>query len=173
MVYAAYPSIVDAKFRNTHGFPQPPATVGALEGQALLARHRILPQPASHASRFRTVESRRAPRPSGCYASSGPRRWPSAADLATLPPMPPAPPPIPINRVPVLTLWATVVAERVGHAPDTALTLARPKARRLGIMDEAQQASERNAAAAGLKPRVQTVRLLGRGILLLDGSLCR
>ena len=52
-------------------------------------------------------------------------------------------PPLPIrvNRAPVLTLWATVVVERLGHPPDTALTLGRfvagssacAKARRLGI----------------------------------------
>jgi hypothetical protein len=39
-----------------------------------------------------------------------------------------------------------------------------------GIMDEAQEAAERNAAAAGLKPRVQTVRLLGRDIPVLPGA---
>ena len=30
--------------------------------------------------------------------------------------MDPAPPPIPVNRAPVLTLWAAVVAERLGYA---------------------------------------------------------
>jgi len=43
---------------------------------------------------------------------------------------------------PVLTLWATVVAEQLGRLPETALTLsrfvagssARAKARRLGII---------------------------------------
>jgi hypothetical protein len=32
-------------------------------------------------------------------------------------------PPICVNRAPVLTLWATVVAERLGYPSDTALTL--------------------------------------------------
>ncbi len=32
---------------------------------------------------------------------------------------------IPINRAPVLTLWAAVVAERLGFDPDAALTLGR------------------------------------------------
>jgi hypothetical protein len=75
-----------------------------------------------------------------------------------------------------------VVAEHLGYPPDTALTLgravcsasARTKVRHLGIMDEAQQAAERNVAAAALKPRVQTVRLLGRDIPVLpaaDGPL--
>jgi hypothetical protein len=49
-------------------------------------------------------------------------------------------PPIRVNRAPALTLWAAVVAERLGgHPPETALTLgrfvagssARAKARRL------------------------------------------
>jgi len=30
-------------------------------------------------------------------------------------------PPIRVNRAPVLTLWATVVAERLGYPPETAL----------------------------------------------------
>jgi hypothetical protein len=51
---------------------------------------------------------------------------------------------------------------------------ARIKVRRLGITDEAQEAEERNAQAAGLNPDVQTVRLLGRDIPVLpaaDGTL--
>jgi hypothetical protein len=81
-------------------------------------------------------------------------------------------PPIRVNRAPVLTLWATVVAERLGHPPETALTLgrfvagssARAKARRMGISDEKQDAEERHVRAAELKPQRQTVRLLGRDI---------
>jgi hypothetical protein len=46
-----------------------------------------------------------------------------------------------INRAPVLTLWAAVVAQRLGFAEDEALTLgkalaglnAQAKGRRLGI----------------------------------------
>ena len=49
--------------------------------------------------------------------------------------------PIKVNRAPVLTLWAAIVAEWLGHPPDTAFSLAsavvgtaaRAKARRLGI----------------------------------------
>jgi hypothetical protein len=91
-------------------------------------------------------------------------------------------PPIRVNRAPVLTLWATVVAERLGHPPETALTLgrfvagssARAKARRLGISDEKQDAEERHARAAELKPRRQTIHLLGRDIPVVaadDGTL--
>jgi hypothetical protein len=46
-----------------------------------------------------------------------------------------------VNRAPVLTLWVTVVAERLGYAPEEALTLgkavaglnAQAKGRKLGI----------------------------------------
>jgi hypothetical protein len=49
-----------------------------------------------------------------------------------------------INRAPVLTLWATVVAERLGYDQEAALTLgkavaglnAQSKGRRLGIFEE-------------------------------------
>jgi hypothetical protein len=96
--------------------------------------------------------------------------------------MAPTPPSIRVNRAPVLTLWSTVVAERLGHAPETALTLgrfvagssARAKARRLGISDEKQDAEERHARAAELKPRRQTIRLLRRDSPVLtatDGTL--
>jgi hypothetical protein len=91
-------------------------------------------------------------------------------------------PPIRLNRAPVLTVWAAVVAERLGYPPDTALTLgrfvagssARAKARRLGISDDKQDAEQRHARAAELKPRRQTVHLLGRDIPVLaadDGTL--
>ena len=57
----------------------------------------------------------------------------------TLMPRPPAAG-LEINRAPVLILWAAVVAERLGHPADTALTLgravagsaARVKARNIG-----------------------------------------
>jgi hypothetical protein len=87
------------------------------------------------------------------------------------------------STAPVLTLWATVVAERLGYPPETALTLgrfvagssARAKARRLGISGEKQDAEERHTPATELKPRRQTVHLLGRDIPVLaadDGTLC-
>jgi hypothetical protein len=90
--------------------------------------------------------------------------------------------PVRVNRAPVLTLWAAIVAERLGHGPDTALTLgrfvagssARAKARRLGIIDEVQDAEERRIRAAALKPRRQIIRLLGREVPVLaapDGTL--
>ncbi len=60
------------------------------------------------------------------------------------------------NRAPVLTLWATVVAERLGYDYETALTLgkgvaglnAQSKGRRLGIFEEQKDQNEKG------KPRV-------------------
>ncbi|MGE0527491.1 MAG: hypothetical protein AB7P49_10545 [Bdellovibrionales bacterium] len=70
------------------------------------------------------------------------------------------------------------MAERLGHSPETALTLgravagssARVKARSLGIADERTEMEEREARAAELKPRRQTVHLLGRDIPVLAGD---
>ncbi|MFI5372406.1 MAG: hypothetical protein ACHQ52_12680 [Candidatus Eisenbacteria bacterium] len=81
------------------------------------------------------------------------------------------PVPITINRAPVLTLWAAVVAERLGHDRDAALTLGRAvaglnaqtKARRLGIArPDPAAAAERGRvrAAAG----ATHVELLGRHV---------
>ncbi|MDN3565593.1 hypothetical protein QWZ14_14590 [Paeniroseomonas aquatica] len=79
------------------------------------------------------------------------------------------PSPIRVNRAPVLTLWAAVVARRLGHPAATAWSLAgvvagtaaRAKARRLGLAGEAEGGRDRPAAAAG-----DTLRLLGRRIVL-------
>lgn len=96
--------------------------------------------------------------------------------------MNPSPPPIRVKCSPVLTLWATVVAERLGHPSETSLTLgrfvasssARAKARRLGISDEKQNVGERRVRAAELQPSRQMVHLLGRDVPVLpadDGTL--
>jgi hypothetical protein len=89
--------------------------------------------------------------------------------------------PLTINRAPVLTLWAAVVAERLGHPPDTALTLgravagsaARVKARSIG---REERKSDRDADTPQLRPKHVTapVFLLGKSIRLLpnaDGEL--
>src|SRR3954451_6299929 len=78
-------------------------------------------------------------------------------------------PPIRVNRAPVLTLWASVVAERLGHPHDTALSLAnavagtaaRAKAKRLGIAEDRDQAKEQGSTRAA-----HTVRLLGKDVRL-------
>ena len=70
-----------------------------------------------------------------------------------------------VNRAPVLTLWAAVVAERLGHNPETALSLAsalagtaaRAKARRLGLVEDAAAPRSQTAPA-------RLIRLLGRDI---------
>jgi hypothetical protein len=79
-------------------------------------------------------------------------------------------PGIKVNRAPVLTPWAAVVAERLGYPPDLALTLghavagssARAKARGIGIANDKDHAAE----TRGHEPRTafKPVRLLGRGI---------
>ena len=88
--------------------------------------------------------------------------------------MPPTDPlPLRVNRAPVLTLWAAVVAERLGHPEETALTLgaavagtaARAKVRRLGIAEDRPEDDgqrRRGDAAEGSR----AVRLLGREILV-------
>lgn len=86
----------------------------------------------------------------------------------------PGPNAIQVNRAPVLTLWAAVVAERLGHPPDLALSLAkavagtaaRAKARRLGIAEESDQAKDRHDAAPA--PPQRTARLLGKQIRLTN-----
>ena len=85
--------------------------------------------------------------------------------------------PIKVNRAPVLTLWAAVVAERLGHPPDTALSLAsavagtaaRAKARRLGIAEESDHAKERADASPGASPH-GAARLLGKTVRLVHGK---
>lgn len=77
---------------------------------------------------------------------------------------------IPINRAPVLTLWAAVVAERSGHDEQAALTLgqalaglnAQSKGRRLGIYEAASGDSEKEQKKKTVTSSV--VRLLGREI---------
>lgn len=77
------------------------------------------------------------------------------------------PEPILINRAPVLALWATVVAERLGYSRDEALSLgkavtgltAQSKGRRLGIYEK------REAIGGEEKPRAaMTVELMGRQV---------
>ncbi len=77
---------------------------------------------------------------------------------------------IKINRAPVLTLWATVVAERLGYDKETALTLgkavaglnAQSKGRRLGIYEE--KSAEEKKKEKPMERPLEFVELLGRGI---------
>jgi len=77
---------------------------------------------------------------------------------------------IQINRAPVLTLWAAIVAERLGHDEQAALTLgkavaglnAQSKGRRLGIFEEKEQQPEEKGEKKEKPPRLEAVPLLGR-----------
>jgi len=76
-----------------------------------------------------------------------------------------------INRAPVLTLWATVVAERLGYASDTALTLgkcvaglnAQSKGRMLGIFGPPKSRHAGPPKKTGLGEDFW-VELCGRGV---------
>ncbi len=83
------------------------------------------------------------------------------------------PAPVKVNRAPVLTLWAAIVAERLGHPAETAFSLAsavagtaaRAKARRLGIAEERQEASPRQSGPPG---RRHVLHLLGRDVPVVE-----
>ena len=83
-----------------------------------------------------------------------------------------------INRAPVMTLWAAVVAERLGYPPETALTMGRTvaglnaqsKGQRLGIFEPAEELSGQKDEAEKriTKTEPKTVRLLGRQVPVLE-----
>ncbi len=76
---------------------------------------------------------------------------------------------ITINRAPVLTLWTFVVAERLGHKPDEALTLAKAvvgltagaKAKRLGIHRPREAGKESKPKRKAENDEGKRVELLG------------
>jgi hypothetical protein len=77
---------------------------------------------------------------------------------------------IKINRAPVLTLWAAVVAERLGYNKNEALTLgkavaglnAQSKGRRLGIYEEKTEEEKETKKEKPVK--VEFIEILGRGV---------
>lgn len=78
---------------------------------------------------------------------------------------------IKINRAPVLTLWAAIVAERLGYNKNEALTLGRAvaglnaqsKGRRLGIYEEKTEEGKEKEGKA--KPaKLEFIEILGRGV---------
>ncbi len=77
-----------------------------------------------------------------------------------------------VNRAPVLTLWAAVVAERLGHSHDAALTLgkavaglnAQSKGRRLGIFGAAKPEAESSMRRPSEAAPSDTILLLGRAV---------
>lgn len=80
---------------------------------------------------------------------------------------------IKINRAPVLTLWATVVAERLGYDEETALTLgkavaglnAQSKGRKLGIYEDKSGEEKEKESKREKKPvETEFIEILGRGV---------
>jgi hypothetical protein len=83
-----------------------------------------------------------------------------------------APHTVTIDRAPVLTLWAAMVAERLGYDHETALTLgkavaglnAQSKGRRLGIFEDPKDAEEDKEQKARKPGETSTVSLLHRRV---------
>ncbi len=79
---------------------------------------------------------------------------------------------IEINRAPVLTLWAAVVAERLGYTRAEALSLAKAvaglnaqsKGRRLGIYAEKKEGEAEQPPRKPAQEKLEFVELMGRGI---------
>ncbi len=77
-----------------------------------------------------------------------------------------------INRAPVLTLWVTVVAERLGYDEETALTLgkavaglnAQSKGRRVGIYEEKSEEEKEKESKKQKAVETEFVEVLGRGV---------
>jgi hypothetical protein len=79
---------------------------------------------------------------------------------------------IKINRAPVLTLWAAVVAERLGYDEETALTLgkavaglnAQSKGRKLGIYEEKTEEKKGEESKNEKPVKTEFIEVLGRGV---------
>lgn len=91
--------------------------------------------------------------------------------------MPDAPRTIRINRAPVLALWAAVVAQRLGHNREAALTLgqalagldAHSKGVRLGIYTPTPaDVSDAKPKARTATKRVTEIELLGRRVPVME-----
>jgi hypothetical protein len=81
---------------------------------------------------------------------------------------------IEVNRAPVMTLWAAVVAERLGYDHDEALTLgktvaglnAQAKGQRLGIFEPGEKKSEE--ARGRPKGEQFFVEVMGRSVPVIN-----
>jgi hypothetical protein len=77
-----------------------------------------------------------------------------------------------INRAPVLTLWATVVAERSGYDHEEALTLgkavaglnAQSKGQRLGIYEASDKQQDEQGKKDDRPTPRERIQLLGRAV---------
>jgi hypothetical protein len=82
------------------------------------------------------------------------------------------PPSVAVNRAPVLTLWAAIVAQRLGHGRATALTLgkavaglnAQSKGRRLGMFEAPASEPKSPKSKTAVQPKRKTIMLLGRAV---------
>jgi hypothetical protein len=85
---------------------------------------------------------------------------------------------IKVNRAPVMTLWAAVVAERLGHGPEAALTLgkavaglnAQAKGRRLGMYEEPPDQTDETASSPRPTGGQLLVTVLGRPVPAVQTS---
>ena len=79
---------------------------------------------------------------------------------------------IKINRAPVMTLWAAVVAERLGYDEETALTLgkavaglnAQSKGKKLGIYEEKSEEEKEKEAKQQKEDKTEFIEIMGRGV---------
>ena len=79
---------------------------------------------------------------------------------------------ITVNRAPVMTLWAAVVAERLGYDEETALTLgkavaglnAQSKGKKLGIYEEKTEEEKKEEKKKEKAVKVEFIEVLGRGV---------
>ena len=79
---------------------------------------------------------------------------------------------IKINRAPVMTLWAAVVAERLGYDEETALTLgkavaglnAQSKGKKLGIYEEKTEDEKEKESKTQKEDKSEFIEIMGRGV---------
>ena len=79
---------------------------------------------------------------------------------------------IKINRAPVMTLWAAVVAERLGYDEETALTLgkavaglnAQSKGKKLGIYEEKSEEEKEKEIKKQKEDKTEFIEIMGRGV---------
>jgi len=77
-----------------------------------------------------------------------------------------------INRAPVMTLWAVVVAERLGYDTDTALTLgkavaglnAQSKGKKLGLYEEPSEEEKEKQSKKEKEIQTEFVEILRRNV---------
>ena len=81
-----------------------------------------------------------------------------------------------INRAPVLTLWAAIVAERLGHSKQEALTLgkavaglnAQSKGRRIGIYAEKTEEEKEKEKKEAKAAKLPMVAIMGRSVPVVN-----